>query len=119
MGSATIQYEALAEQIEAILQDSKAATAQIKDGETRRRLAEGGRKLSVAMEEPRDTVRRFSYVVCRDLETIILQAQALTATIVSTTNSRWLSLAWKLGFSLPWRPSLGPSPARSCLERPA
>lgn len=58
------QYEALAEQIESILQDPDGATTQIWNEQTRRRLVQGGRKLAVALEQPRDTVRRIGYSVC-------------------------------------------------------
>lgn len=59
------QYEALAEQIESILQDPETATAQISDEKTRRRLVEGGRKLATSLEQPEDTLRRIGYSVCR------------------------------------------------------
>lgn len=62
MSSSTAQYEALADQIESILQNPEAAT-QIKDERLRRRLAEGGRKLGISFEEPGDTLRRFGYMV--------------------------------------------------------
>lgn len=48
------QYEALAEQIESILQGPEGAIAQISDERTRRRLVEGGRKLAASSEQPRD-----------------------------------------------------------------
>lgn len=60
------QYQALAEQIESILRDPESASAQIKDEETRRRLIDGGRKLAASLEDPRDTLRRIGYAVCRD-----------------------------------------------------
>jgi hypothetical protein len=59
------QYEALAEQIESILQDPEAATAQIGDEKLRRRLVEGGRKLATSLERPKDTLSRIGYSVCR------------------------------------------------------
>lgn len=62
MAPATAQYEALADQIESILQNHEAAT-QIKNERLRRRLAEGGRKLGISFEEPGDTLRRFGYMV--------------------------------------------------------
>lgn len=62
MASTTAQYEALADQIEAVLQHSEAPT-QIKDKRLRRRLAEGGRKLGISFEEPGDTLRRLGYMV--------------------------------------------------------
>ncbi|RYP50589.1 hypothetical protein DL768_003934 [Monosporascus sp. mg162] len=62
MSSTTIQYEALAQQIESILKDPRAITTQIKDEKIRRRLAAGGRKLGISLEEPRDTLRRFGYM---------------------------------------------------------
>ncbi|KAK2591048.1 hypothetical protein QQS21_011262 [Conoideocrella luteorostrata] len=55
------QYEALAEQIESILQDPKGAATRIGDERTRRRLVEGGRKLVASLERPRDTLRRIGY----------------------------------------------------------
>ncbi|RYP61011.1 hypothetical protein DL770_009862 [Monosporascus sp. CRB-9-2] len=61
MASTTSHYAALAEQIEFILQHPEAAT-QIEDDQIRRRLAEGGRKLNIALEDPRATLRRISYV---------------------------------------------------------
>lgn len=60
----TAGYEALADRIESILQDPTAVT-QIKDDRLRRRIAEGGRKLGIAFEEPRDTLRRIGYMVLR------------------------------------------------------
>lgn len=59
------QYEALAEQIESILQDPASAIAQISDERTRRRLVEGGRKLAVSLEQPGETLRKIGYSVCR------------------------------------------------------
>lgn len=56
------QYEALAAQIESVLEDPEAFT-QIKDENLRRRIAEGGRKLGISFEEPGDTLRRFGYMV--------------------------------------------------------
>ncbi|KUJ06912.1 S-adenosyl-L-methionine-dependent methyltransferase [Mollisia scopiformis] len=61
MRSNTIQYEALAEQIESLLRDPESTIAQIKDEVTRRRLIEAGRKLSVSLERPRETLRRIGY----------------------------------------------------------
>ncbi|RYP37879.1 hypothetical protein DL767_002751 [Monosporascus sp. MG133] len=61
MASTTSRYEALAEQIESILQHPEAAT-QIEDEQIRRRLAEGGRKLNIALEDSGATLRRISYV---------------------------------------------------------
>jgi len=61
MSSNTTQYEALAEQIESILQNPEATIAQIKDEATRRRLSEGGRRLAASLETPRDTMRRIGY----------------------------------------------------------
>ena len=65
MSSNTIQYEALAEQIESILRDPKGASAQIRDEETCRRLLEAVRKLAVSLEQPRETLRRIGYLVSR------------------------------------------------------
>lgn len=59
------QYEALAEQIESILQDPETVTAQIRDAKLRRRLVEGGRKLATSLEQPKDTLSRIGYSVCR------------------------------------------------------
>lgn len=58
------QYEALAEQIESILQDAEAATVPIKDDSLRRRLVEGGRKLATVLEQPKDTMNRIGSSVC-------------------------------------------------------
>ncbi|KAK8041529.1 hypothetical protein PG994_014536 [Apiospora phragmitis] len=58
MGSTSTQYEALAEQIESILQDP---SAQVQDERTCRRLAAAARKLGVALEFPMETLRRFGY----------------------------------------------------------
>ncbi|KAH8732613.1 S-adenosyl-L-methionine-dependent methyltransferase [Phaeosphaeriaceae sp. PMI808] len=55
------QYETLAAQIESILQDPEGTLAQIEDEETRRRLVQGGRKLAVSLESPRETFRRIGY----------------------------------------------------------
>lgn len=54
------KYAALADQIEAILQDPE-AEAQVKD--ERLRLAEGGKKLGISFEGPNDTLRRYGYMV--------------------------------------------------------
>lgn len=62
MASTTAQYEALAAQIESVLEDPEAFN-QIKDENLRRRIAEGGRKLGISFEEPGDTLRRFGYMV--------------------------------------------------------
>lgn len=67
------QYEALAEQIESILQDPEAATSQIKDEQTRRRLIDGGRKLATSLEHPKETLRRIGYSVCK-VDTLFLGA---------------------------------------------
>ncbi|KAH7384633.1 S-adenosyl-L-methionine-dependent methyltransferase [Pyrenochaeta sp. MPI-SDFR-AT-0127] len=61
MTSTPAQYEALAEQMEAILHDPQGALAHIRDEATRRRLVEGGRKLAASLEQPRDTLRRIGY----------------------------------------------------------
>lgn len=65
MSSNTVQYEALAEQIESLLRDPESTIAQIKNEVTRRRLIEAGRKLSVSLEQPRETLRRIGYAVGR------------------------------------------------------
>lgn len=65
MSLTTIQYEELAERIELILQDPERAFDHIRDERIRRRLAEGGRKLSFLFEPPRETLRRIGYSVCR------------------------------------------------------
>lgn len=62
MASTTAQYEALAAQIESVLEDPEAFN-QIKDENLHRRIAEGGRKLGISFEEPGDTLRRFGYMV--------------------------------------------------------
>lgn len=64
MTSKPNQYEALAEQIEAFLKDPDTFASRVTDERTRRRLLEGGRKLSIALEEPRETMRRAGYSVC-------------------------------------------------------
>ncbi|GAP92083.1 putative sterigmatocystin 8-o-methyltransferase protein [Rosellinia necatrix] len=61
MSSDATEYEALAQQIESILQQPGGAIEQIRDERTRRRLAEGGRKLAAALELPRQTYRRIQY----------------------------------------------------------
>ncbi len=66
-----MDYEALAEQIESILQDPD---AKIKDDLTRRRLAHGARKLSIALEQPMETLRRFGYTVNRTADLIYLSS---------------------------------------------
>ena len=63
MRSNTTQYEALAEQIESILQDPEGAATKITNPETRRRLVESSRKLSASLEQPRETLRRIGYSV--------------------------------------------------------
>ena len=58
------QLETLAEQIESILHHPEAAGVNSEHAKAiRRRLAEGARKLSVALEEPRDTLARLGYLV--------------------------------------------------------
>jgi demethylsterigmatocystin 6-O-methyltransferase len=54
------EYEALAGQIESLLQRPSGAL-QIGDEKTRRRLVEGARKLSESLELPRETYRRIQY----------------------------------------------------------
>ncbi|KAJ4371318.1 hypothetical protein N0V83_004535 [Neocucurbitaria cava] len=61
MASNDTNYEALADQIKSILKDPESATAKIGNEATRRRLVEGGRKLSVALETNRETLRRIGY----------------------------------------------------------
>lgn len=56
-------YEALAEQIESILRHPERAIEHIRDERTRRRLVEGGCKLSAALEQPKETFRRVGYSV--------------------------------------------------------
>lgn len=63
--STTTQYEALAEQIESILQNPDGAAVGVKDERTRHRLIEGGRKLAASLEQPRETLRRIGYSVWR------------------------------------------------------
>jgi hypothetical protein len=63
MKSAATQYEELAQQIESILQHSEALNVHIPDEQIRRRLADGGRKLSILLEEPRHTMSRLEHVV--------------------------------------------------------
>jgi hypothetical protein len=64
MTSNGINYEALADQIESIQKDLESATAKISNEVTRRRLLESGRKLSIALETNRETLRRIGYAVC-------------------------------------------------------
>lgn len=64
MGLNSTQYEALAEQIESILQNTEAATASIGDDNLRRRLIEGCRKLATSLEQPKDTLNRIGSSVC-------------------------------------------------------
>jgi hypothetical protein len=64
MTSNNINYEALADQIESIQKDLESATAKISNEVTRRRLLESGRKLSIALETNRETLRRIGYAVC-------------------------------------------------------
>ncbi|KAI1465560.1 S-adenosyl-L-methionine-dependent methyltransferase [Daldinia caldariorum] len=79
MSLTTAQYEALADQIELILQTPGAAS-QVKDEKVRCRLAEGGRKLGISFEEPGDTLRRFGYMhfqlplVCIGVESGVFKA---------------------------------------------
>ncbi|KAH9872145.1 hypothetical protein IAQ61_004980 [Plenodomus lingam] len=61
MTSNNFNYEALADQIESILKEPESATAKIGNEATRRRLVEGGRKLSIALETNRETLRRIGY----------------------------------------------------------
>lgn len=56
------EYEALADQIESLLQRQGGAL-QIRDEETRRRLVEGTHKLAQSLELPRETYRRIQYSV--------------------------------------------------------
>jgi hypothetical protein len=64
MTSNNINYEALADQIESIQKNLESATAKISNEVTRRRLLESGRKLSIALETNRETLRRIGYAVC-------------------------------------------------------
>jgi hypothetical protein len=64
MASSDNNYEALAKQIESILNDPEGATAKISNETTRRRLVEGGRKLSVALEQNIEILRRIGHAVC-------------------------------------------------------
>ncbi|KAI2615207.1 putative sterigmatocystin 8-O-methyltransferase precursor [Hypoxylon sp. NC1633] len=61
MAPTIAEYTALADQIETILEDRE-AVFQLQDEGIRRRLVEGGRKLSIALEDPGFTVRRICYV---------------------------------------------------------
>lgn len=63
MKSTATQYEELAQQIESILQNPEALDVRITDEQLRRRLADGGRKLSILLEEPRHTMSRLEHVV--------------------------------------------------------
>jgi hypothetical protein len=63
MASNGNNYEALADQIESLQKHLQSATATISDEATRRRLLESGRKLSVALETNRETLRRIGYAV--------------------------------------------------------
>lgn len=63
MKSTATQYEELAQQIECILQNPEAPDVSIPDEQIRRRLADGGRKLSILLEEPRHTMSRLEHVV--------------------------------------------------------
>ncbi|KAF2820841.1 hypothetical protein CC86DRAFT_386882 [Ophiobolus disseminans] len=72
MASNGTNYEALADQLEPILKDLESAAAKIGNDATRRRLVEGGRRLSVALETNRETLRRIGY--------------ALTTTTISISN---------------------------------
>ncbi|KAI1371719.1 S-adenosyl-L-methionine-dependent methyltransferase [Hypoxylon crocopeplum] len=62
MKSTATQYEELAQQIESILQNPEAPDVSIPDEQIRRRLADGGRKLSILLEEPRHTMSRLEHV---------------------------------------------------------
>ncbi|KAI0893756.1 S-adenosyl-L-methionine-dependent methyltransferase [Annulohypoxylon nitens] len=62
MKSTATQYEELAQQIECILQNPEAPDVSIPDEQIRRRLADGGRKLSILLEEPRHTMSRLEHV---------------------------------------------------------
>lgn len=64
MTSNDINYEALAGQIGSILGDFEGATCKIQNEAVRRRLMNGARKLSVALERNRETLRRIGYAVC-------------------------------------------------------
>jgi hypothetical protein len=65
MKSTATQYEELAQQIESILQNPEAPDVHIPDEHIRRRLADGGRKLSILLEEPRHTMSRLEHVVLK------------------------------------------------------
>ncbi|KAJ8133135.1 hypothetical protein O1611_g487 [Lasiodiplodia mahajangana] len=60
MESTATKYEELAQQIESILQHPE--DVHIPDEQIRRRLADGGRKLSILLEEPRHTMSRLEHV---------------------------------------------------------
>ncbi|KAI0479724.1 S-adenosyl-L-methionine-dependent methyltransferase [Xylaria cf. heliscus] len=61
MNHNSTEHEALADQIESLLQHPNGAFEQIRDEKTRRRLVEGGRKLAESLELPRETYRRIQY----------------------------------------------------------
>jgi hypothetical protein len=62
MASNSSQYEALADQIDSVLQGLQDAPT-INEA-TRHRLVGSSRKLSVFFEKPRETERRIGYAAC-------------------------------------------------------
>lgn len=83
------QFEALANQIESILQERQGIPA-IDEG-TRRRLVASGRKLSVLLEQPRETERRIGYVHLQLPLSLVGVESKLFAVLAS--ESRVFSLA--------------------------
>lgn len=86
------EYEALADQIESLLQRSDGALEQIRDEKIRCRLVEGGRKLAESLELPRETYRRIQYSVCRvHYPFCPMACNSLRPSLASraTSSSRW------------------------------
>ncbi|KAI1144925.1 S-adenosyl-L-methionine-dependent methyltransferase [Nemania diffusa] len=101
MSSTTIQYEELAQQIEAILEDPGTSIARIQDEQLRRRLAEGGRKLGIVLEEPRHTMHRLGHVHFQLLLMIIgVQSGVFDALVAEPRPFNSTELSEKTGVSL-------------------
>ncbi|KAI0410559.1 hypothetical protein F5X98DRAFT_381661 [Xylaria grammica] len=96
-----MQYEALAQQIESVLDDPRPASAQIKDDQLRRRLAESARKLGIFLEEPRHTMRRLGHVHFRLPLLVISLDVGLFATLAAESRAfTSAELSVKTGISL-------------------
>ncbi|KAK6844449.1 hypothetical protein PG995_014559 [Apiospora arundinis] len=62
MDSNVVGFDVLAEQIESILRNPDSDVSKNEDDQARWRLAEAASKLSISLEKPLDTLRRYGYI---------------------------------------------------------